>query len=53
VNSVTVETARLRTILEGLRDRLDLLMQKLNSNERKWETIMMMQVRMASHFSPR
>jgi hypothetical protein len=44
VNFVTTETAELTTKLANLKDLLDLLMQKLMSNERKWETIMMMQV---------
>lgn len=34
----------MRRNLNQLRDELDLLMQKLMSNERKWEMIMMMQV---------
>lgn len=44
VNIVTKETIDLKERVEGLRDQLDLLMQKLMSDERKWETIMMMQV---------
>jgi hypothetical protein len=44
VNVVTSETIELKKTLSDLRDQLDLLMQKLMSNERKWETIMMMQV---------
>lgn len=41
---MTLETMELRDKLANLRDQLDLLMQKLMANERKWETIMMMQV---------
>lgn len=44
VNVVTAETVDLRIKLEILNDQLDLLMQKLMKNERKWEIIMMMQV---------
>lgn len=44
VTSVTSETVQLKEKLSNLRDQLDLLMQKLMANERKWETIMMMQV---------
>lgn len=39
-----VETATLSLKLTQLKDQLDLLMQKLMFDERKWETIMMMQV---------
>lgn len=41
---VTAETNELKEKSDNLKDRLDLLMQKLMSNERKWEIIMMMQV---------
>lgn len=44
VNVATTETVELRDKLASLKDKLDLLMQKLMSNERKWENIMMMQV---------
>jgi hypothetical protein len=44
INVVTAETAELKEKLACLKDELDLLMQKLMSNERMWETIMMMQV---------
>lgn len=44
VNVVTTETVALNETLASLKDQLDLLMQKLMSNERKWEEIMMMQV---------
>jgi hypothetical protein len=49
VNVQTAETAALSQKLARLKDQLDLLMQKLMSNERKWETIMMMQVRLKTH----
>ena len=42
---MTAETAELTKRLGDLKDERDLLMQKLMSDERKWETIMMMQVR--------
>lgn len=45
VNVVTAESFRLKAMSADLKDQLDLLMQKLMSNERKWEEIMMMQVR--------
>lgn len=45
VNAATVETVELSHNLAKLKDQLDFLMQKLMSNERKWETIMMMQVK--------
>lgn len=45
VNAVSAETIRLTAMSANLKDQLDLLMQKLMSNERKWEEIMMMQVR--------
>lgn len=44
VNVVTAKTVELKATLDDLNDQLDLLMQKLMSNERKWESIMMMQV---------
>lgn len=44
VSVVTSGTVELKETLANLRDQLDLLMQKLMANERKWETIMMMQV---------
>jgi hypothetical protein len=44
VTTVTAETAIFRVKLENLNDQLDLLMQKLMSDERRWENIMMMQV---------
>lgn len=44
VSTVTAETAIFRSKLENLNDQLDLLMQKLMSDERRWENIMMMQV---------
>lgn len=44
VNVETEKTEVMRKDLTRLRDESDLLMQKLMSNERKWETIMMMQV---------
>lgn len=45
VNVVTSTTQELKAKLAMLKDKLDLLQQKLMANERKWETIMMMQVR--------
>jgi hypothetical protein len=44
VNTEIAKTSDMRRNLTRLQDELDLLMQKLMSNERKWETIMMMQV---------
>lgn len=44
VTTVTAETAVLKAKSEHLSDQLDLLMERLMSDERKWENIMMMQV---------
>lgn len=44
VSVVTATTIELRAKSAMLKDELDLLMQKLMTNERKWEAIMMMQV---------
>jgi hypothetical protein len=44
VNVVSLETIDLTAKLDLLKDQLDLLMQKLMSDERKWESIMMLQV---------
>jgi uncharacterized protein Yka (UPF0111/DUF47 family) len=44
VTLVTESTEEMRKDLTRLENESDLLMQKLMSNERKWETIMMMQV---------
>lgn len=50
VSVVTKDTIDLKERVESLRDELDLLMQKLMSDERKWETIMMMQVVVATFY---
>lgn len=50
VTVVTKETIDLKERAGSLRDQLDLLMQKLMSDERKWETIMMMQVVVAKFY---
>jgi hypothetical protein len=44
VEVVKETTLVMRSDLTRLRDELDLLMQKLMANERKWEMIMIMQV---------
>jgi hypothetical protein len=45
VSVVSLETIDLTMKLDLLKDQLDLLMQKLMSDERKWESIMMLQVK--------
>lgn len=46
VQPVCEETQKSEMKLACLKDHLDLLMQKLMADERKWETIMMMQVKL-------
>lgn len=45
VNQVINTSDEMKSELTRLRDESDLLMQNLMSDERKWELIMMMQVR--------
>lgn len=44
VTSVTADSAVLKAKYEHLCDQLDLLMERLMTDERKWENIMTMQV---------
>jgi hypothetical protein len=50
VSTVKKQTNEMRMELTRLTDESDLLMQQLMSAERKWENIMMMQVRLSIAF---
>lgn len=53
VTTVTADTAVLKAKYEHLSDQLDLLMERLMSDERRWENIMMMQVNARHVFNVR